>query len=70
MNLLRNDFTSLTWKRLTDDLSTRLEELRAMNDGLSLTETQTAVIRGKIAEVKRILSLANAGESDGELGEP
>lgn len=52
------DFRSRTWKRLTQTLEDRLQELRELNDSPSFDEVKTAGIRGGIAELKRILSLA------------
>lgn len=52
------DFRSQTWKRLTQTLEQRLQELRELNDNPSFDETKTAGIRGGITELKRILSLA------------
>lgn len=52
------DFRSTTWKRLTQTLEKRLEELRELNDSPSFGPEKTALIRGGISEVKRILSLA------------
>ena len=63
------DLSSSTWRRLTDALTVRLAELRSMNDKPELNEIQTAVIRGKIAEVKRILSLGRTSESEGGVSE-
>ena len=69
MTLSYEDLSSSTWRRLTDELTSRLFDLRAMNDKQDLNEVQTAVIRGKIAEVKRILSLAPASDGEGGLGD-
>lgn len=52
------DFRSQTWKRLTQTLNERLQELRKLNDNPSFDQVKTAGIRGGIAELKRILSLA------------
>lgn len=52
------DFRSSTWKRLTQLLEERLQELRELNDNPSFDPIKTSGIRGGIAEVKRILSLA------------
>ena len=52
------DFRSSTWKRLTQTLEDRIQELRELNDNPSFDEKKTAGIRGGIAELKRILSLA------------
>lgn len=53
------DFRSATWKRLTQTLEQRLQELRELNDNPSFGPEKTAGIRGGIAELKRILSLAD-----------
>lgn len=53
------DFRSQTWKRLTQTLNERLQELRELNDNPSFDEVKTAGIRGGIAELKRILSLVD-----------
>lgn len=53
------DFQTPTWKRLTQGLEQRLEELRELNDNQSFGPEKTAAIRGSIAEVKRILALAD-----------
>ena len=59
MNLKVEDFRSDTWKRLTQTLEERLEELRQLNDNPSLGVEQTALVRGGIKELKRILGLAD-----------
>lgn len=51
------DFRSTTWKRLTKVLDERLQYLRELNDTPSFSQEKTALIRGGISEVKRILSL-------------
>ena len=53
-----DDFRSSTWKRLTQTLQERLQELRELNDSPSYSPEKTALIRGGISELKRILSLA------------
>lgn len=57
--LRREDFLSPTWKRLTQTLEDRLKELRELNDVPSFGPEKTALIRGQISELKRILSLAD-----------
>jgi hypothetical protein len=52
------DFRSATWRRLTQVLEDRLQELRELNDNPSFSAEKTALIRGGISELKRILSLA------------
>ncbi len=56
--LKAEDFRSQTWKRLTQTLEHRLQELRELNDSPSFGTEKTALIRGGISELKRILSLA------------
>lgn len=57
MELLREDFHTPTWRRLSEHLGARLSELRERNDRHE-DESTTAATRGSIAEVKRILALA------------
>jgi endonuclease IV len=52
------DFRSATWKRLSQLLEQRLEELRQLNDSPTYDAIKTAQIRGQIGELKRILALA------------
>ncbi len=52
------DFRSSTWKRLSQHIDERIDELRKLNDNPSFDEKKTAGIRGGIAELKRILALA------------
>jgi hypothetical protein len=63
------DFRTDVWKRLTQTLEERLEELRQLNDNPSLGVEQTALVRGGIKELKRILSLAEEA-SLGPLVDP
>jgi hypothetical protein len=64
MQMKPEDFRTDVWKRLTQTLEERLEELRQLNDNPSLGVEQTALVRGGIKELKRILSLAE----DASLG--
>ena len=52
------DFRSATWRRLTQTLQERVQELRELNDSPSFSPEKTAQIRGGIYELKRILSLS------------
>lgn len=52
---------SALWARLRKHMSERLEGLRAQNDHHQ-PESQTAGLRGKIAEVKEFLALEGAPE--------
>lgn len=54
------DFRSETWKAIEELANSRLDELRRKNDG-QLDPTQTAVVRGQIAELKKLLTLAKPG---------
>ncbi len=54
--LTREDIDSPTWKRVRTRLEQRLDELRIQNDR-PLSAEQTAAIRGKIAEIKFLLTM-------------
>lgn len=47
---------SRIWKRLMAHFNERLETLRVQNDGVR-AETETAHLRGRITELKRIIDL-------------
>jgi hypothetical protein len=53
-----DDLRSPTWRRFTKELQLRLQELREFNDASANTAEKTALIRGQISEVKRLISLA------------
>lgn len=55
--LRREDFSTATWKRLTQELSAELQRLREMNDA-DMDPTRTASIRGQIKQVKNLLRRA------------
>lgn len=55
------DIQSHVWRRFTKDLQERLQELREVNDAMASPE-KTALIRGQISEVKRLLSLSTDSE--------
>jgi len=59
MSLKNEDFRTQTWKRLSTLVDERIDELRKLNDSLSLSPDKTAAIRGGIAELKKILALAD-----------
>ena len=65
-HLVIDDFRSHTWSRLTKFLEERLPELREFNDSSANDPTKTALIRGQISEVKRLLALSpdSAGADD------
>lgn len=53
------DFRTPAWKRLSQHIQTRVDELRKLNDTLSFGTEKTAAIRGGIAELNKILTLAD-----------
>ena len=57
-NMKPEDFRTPTWKRLSQLVDERIDELRKLNDTPSFSPEKTALIRGGIAELKKILSLA------------
>ena len=55
--LTKNDCQSSVWLKLREHLEAELAERRAYNDGLTLTDTETAGVRGDIKRLKRLLKL-------------
>lgn len=55
----RQDLVSPIWIRLREHLKEQLAERREYNDGLTLNDVETAVVRGEIKEIKRILRLGD-----------
>jgi hypothetical protein len=53
------DFRNATWKRLSQLIADRVDELRQLNDNPSFGPEKTALIRGGISELNKILSLAD-----------
>lgn len=58
------DFHSGTWRRLTQLIDARVDELRKLNDNMSCGLEKTSAIRGGIAELNRILALAEDAGAD------
>lgn len=57
-----NDLTeaerrSVLWRKITRHAEARIAELRGNNDAISLSERDTAAIRGRIGELKNLLAL-------------
>lgn len=52
------DFRTPTWRRLSQLIDQRVDELRKLNDNPSFGPERTALIRGGISELNKILSLA------------
>lgn len=61
------DFRSSTWKRLSQHIGERVDELRKLNDNLSLGTDKTAATRGGIAELNKILALAEQASASAEV---
>lgn len=55
--LNKTDCASSVWLKLKAHLETELAERRAYNDGHSLTEVETATVRGEIKAIKHLLKL-------------
>lgn len=52
------DFRTPAWRRLSQHVNERIDELRKLNDNPSYGPEKTALIRGGISELSKILSLA------------
>lgn len=57
MVLSTADRRSALWALIEKEYTERLQNLRSQNDAASLTAEQTAVLRGRIAEIKGLLAL-------------
>lgn len=57
MILDKQDLLSPCWQKLESYLKSELSEKRAYNDGKSLSEVETAYLRGDIARLKKMLAL-------------
>jgi hypothetical protein len=65
--LKREDFHTPTWKRLSKHVADRIDELRQLNDSMSLSVEKTAAIRGGISELLKILALADEASASPEV---
>lgn len=63
--LTKFDFQTETWKRLDAYLRAELTRLRESND-TDLTPDKTQAIRGRIAQIKRILKMPTDMLSQGD----
>ena len=54
---LNVDITSGTWISVRNHCLNRIDYLRGLNDNDQLTEKETAVIRGRIKELKELMDL-------------
>ena len=59
MTLTPIEQQSAVWKKLSSHMAARLDELRRKNDG-DASEVETARTRGRIAQLKELLALADA----------
>ncbi len=64
MSLSYEDRNSGTWARLKAMLEQELATQRARNDSPALGADQTAVTRGRIAQIKEILALGETPAPD------
>lgn len=65
LKLEEHEINSPLWQKLKKHYETKLDSLRAANDGDS-TEIQTARRRGRIQEIKNILSAGIAEQAEEE----
>ena len=63
MKLTEQEKHSSTWTRLEEYLRSELDILRQRNDA-EIDATSTARLRGRILQIKQILSLAISEEKD------
>lgn len=61
-DLTLDDLRSPVWRRFTQTLEERLQVLRELNDNPTNSDDKTALIRGQISEVKRLISLSAESE--------
>ena len=57
MNLTPGEVQTVVWLKIQAHFQDRLASMRKRNDN-PLSELETATLRGRIAEIKEILSLA------------
>lgn len=58
MNLTIEERRSPLWRKLNEHFERRLSEMRKQNDG-DKSETDTANLRGRIAELKLLIQLGS-----------
>lgn len=52
-----HELESAAWKKLKAHLEAELAERRTYNDGETLTERETAIVRGDIKRLKKLLKI-------------
>jgi len=55
--LLPHELESSAWKKIKAHLEVELAERRAYNDGETLGERETAIVRGEIKRIKKMLRI-------------
>jgi hypothetical protein len=58
-----HEFNTAVWARVRAYYEKRIAALRTQNDNTQLTAEETAVIRGRIAEVRGLLALGRQEDS-------
>lgn len=57
-----HELKSSAWLKIKEHLTEYLAERRAFNDGRSLTDIETAVVRGEITAIKKLLRIGEHKE--------
>lgn len=57
MKLTKEESRSQTWVRIEELLTAELARLRGLNDDTQKDEIKTAVIRGRIKQLKEVLAM-------------
>lgn len=65
MKLTPQEIQSAVWIKLRDHMEQRLAMLRCQNDG-DLSPEQTIKLRGRVAQLKELLALANTTPAQAE----
>lgn len=64
------DFSSSTWRSLSDHLHEELKKLREKNDNPKLNLEETSLIRGRIFQINELLSLPRQVETKARMPGP
>lgn len=64
--LAASDTRSKTWLKLRSWIEAEIGALRERNDGFHLDQVETAAIRGRIAQLLEMLSLADQASDSSE----
>lgn len=66
MRLTEQEIQSAVWIKLREHMEQKLAALRSQNDG-DLSHEQTIKLRGRVAQLKELLALANTTPAQAEL---